>query len=106
MSYTTLRVKESTRDKVMKYKNPRETVDDLLNRTFPATDEVTKLEALKLKMQQDAQKRVYDDYLEKIREKNLENEAAAEAAAELLGLDIEEGKTSGFWAKDKFNKKE
>jgi hypothetical protein len=104
--FTTIRILKSDRNKLEKTGLAGEPAWKTFNKILPETDEYNTLEAIKNKLQQDARERVAQAYKEKLLRKIEKNQTNVEDAKKLLGIDNEEGQKSGFWAKEKFNKKE
>ena len=91
MQYTTIRVKERTRDKVLNLRKIGESADDALDRLLPETDT---LELLREKMRDSAEERMRGEYLAKIRALNEEKRGDAERAADALGHGVKVNTTT------------
>ena len=86
MTYTTDRVREQTRDKLMSLKRPDESVDQLLDRIFPATDAVEGARAFSVEA---AEQKMRAIYMQRIADYNREHADSHEKNLRELGHDLE-----------------
>lgn len=103
--FTTIRILKTDRDKLEKTGLAGEPTWKTVNRILPETDEYSRLEAIKAKIQQDAREKLEKFHRDQLSEQVSKKQKDMEKYVKDLGLDSEKDDTTPAWNSDKYKKR-